>query len=528
MTMPTKTLGLADYGRIARRRIPFILVPFFIVGFVAVSVVLYLPAVYRSTGKIAVESQQIPADLVRSTVPGNADERIGLIQQIIMTDARLTQLISDFQPYQEGRETLPVKLLLDRFRKSISIEAFHDPYSFSKSTIAFSVSFDHTDPVTAREVAAKLVELFLGENNRTRNVRASDTAKFLKEEADRLRQRARELDTRVAEFKREHRDALPEHLDMRVSMLQQVEFDLRSVQREISAAEQEMRFLETQRSSNDALLASRQGSSTSAMTPEQQLRVLRSDLAKSTAIYTNSHPDVVRLRRLAGNLEAQLLAQSKGVDEAAKGFGRDPERVEIEYRISTVDTKLSSLRSQESDLRAKMTALQSQILKTPETERGLKALTFEYDSAAKEFENIRSKQQEAELAESLESQQMAERFVLLEPPSVPVRPERPNRIKLIFLGLALALGAGGGAAFAAESLDKKVRDPQTLASLLEARPFAILPYVEQPREVRRRILFTWMAWLGFFALLGALGLLVRNYDETLQNILEQALNRIPH
>jgi succinoglycan biosynthesis transport protein ExoP len=526
MTNEPQTRTLADYGRIIRRRIPFILVPFFVTGLVVASIVLLLPPVYRSTGKIAVQSQQIPDDLVRSTVPGSAAERIGTIQQLVMTDAKLTLLISKFQLYEDERATFPAEIVLKEFRKHITVEAFRDPYSFSQTAIAFTVSFDHRDPKMARDVAAQLVELFLNENKRSRNALATETAEFLKEQADKLRRRARELDARVAEFKQAHSDSLPEHLDLRVRMLQQVEFDLRSVQREISATEQEKRFLDTQRDSLDALIPSRQASSTSRMTPQQQLRALRSDLAKATGVYTNSHPDVIRLRRLIANLEALLGADSNAPQESTPGSARDPERAALVSKISTIDTRVASLAAQESDLKAKMEALQSQIMKTPETERGLRALTFEHESAVKEFDSIRSRQQEAELAESLESQQMAERFVLLEPPSLPVRPERPNRAKLLIVGLALALCAGGGAAFAAEALDTKVRDPQTLASLIEARPLAVLPYIEHRREKRRKSVFAWVAWLGFFAVIGILALLVHNYYEALQHIIVQMLNRM--
>ncbi len=524
MNNAPEPLKLGDYVRIVRRRLPYILVPFLILGLGAAGVVLSLPSMYRSTAKIAVESQQIPADLVRSTVPGSADERIGSIQQLVMTDSRLEKLISKFGLYQEDLAVLPMEKVLRKFRKNISVESFSDPYSLTKTAIAFTVSFDHTDPTTARDVATELADLFLSENSRTRNARATDTAGFLTEEADRLSQHARDLDARVAEFKRQHSDALPEHLDLRVNMLQQVEFDLRSVQREISAAEQERRFLETQRTSMAARSPARQGTATSEMTPQQQLRALRSDLAKAQALYTGSHPDVVRLKRLVANLEAQVGTRG-GNGGAAPA--RDPESAEIESKISTVDTKLSSLRTQESDLSAKMATLQAQIFKTPETERGLKELTFEYESAVKDYESVRSKQQQAELSENLESRQMAERFVLLEPPTVPVGPASPNRLKLMFIGLVLALGTGGGTALAAEAMDTRIRDPQTLTSLLGTRPLAILPYIEHRWEGPRRVFVSWVGWLSFLALLAAASVLAHQYQEPLQQVLQRVMRELP-
>ena len=112
-----QTLQLADYLRIAKRRLPLAVAPFLLIALVAVSVVLLLPSVYRSTGTVAVETQQIPADLVRSTVPGGADERIGYIKQIVMTDARLEAIIRQFGLYPEESATLPMPMVIAKLRK---------------------------------------------------------------------------------------------------------------------------------------------------------------------------------------------------------------------------------------------------------------------------------------------------------------------------------------------------------------------------------------------------------------------------
>ena len=61
-----KTLG--DYLSIAWRRKFHILIPFIVVLLITVATVLLLPPVYKSTGTILIESQQIPKELIQSTV----------------------------------------------------------------------------------------------------------------------------------------------------------------------------------------------------------------------------------------------------------------------------------------------------------------------------------------------------------------------------------------------------------------------------------------------------------------------------
>lgn len=494
-------LALGDYLRIVRRRVPHIIAPFLAILVAAVFVVLLLPPIYRSTATVAVESQQIPTDLVRTTVQGSADERIGYIAQIVMTDARLEETIHRFGLYPETLAKNPMPAVVDKLRRNIEVQAIRDPYG-SRATIAFTVSFDHPDPQMARDVAATLVELFLAENARTRNARATETAAFLKQETQRLGEEVRSLDKQVAEFKRQHSDALPEHLNLRVNMLQSAEFDLRAVQRDIAATEQERRFLETQLGVLVARPPADRGEGSLELTPEQRLRSLRAELEAASRLYTQAHPDVVRLKRLVGEAEVDVQRQAKNPADADRLVPRDPERAQIEGKIASAETRLGSLRDQEQELSARVKTLQAQILKTHEVEQGLREINLLYQAASKDYDGVREKLQQAELAENLESQHMAERFVLLEPASVPVRPARPNRMKLLILGFFLALGGGAGVAVAAEALDSRVRDPTMLARLIGVRPLAVLPYVELRHERRNRVLAASAAWLGFAGLLG--------------------------
>ncbi len=515
-------LTVGDILRMVRRRIPYALAPFFLIVVAAVSVVLLLPAVYRSAGKVAVESQQIPADLVRSTVLGTADERIGFIKQIVMTDVRLEEIVRRFGLYPEEGAAPPTARAVAKLRENVDVAAIRDSYA-SKATIAFTISFDHTDPVVARDVATELVDLFLAENVRSRNARANETTAFLRQETQRLNEQVRSLDQQVAEFKQKNSDALPEHLDLRVGMLENSKFDLRAVQRDIAAAEQERRFLEIQLDTLAARSPVQGGVPTSEVGPEERLLALRSDLARATALYTEAHPDIARFKRMIVQVEAELASQGKGKGKASGNHtpSKNPERAQVESKIQSIETRLLSLRDQEAELSARITTLEPQILKTPEVEQALRQINLDYQAAAKEYDQVRSKLQQAELAENLESQKMADRFILLEPPKIPVIPDRPDRLKLLFLAIMFALGGGVAVAFAAELLDNRVQDPPMLTALIGERPFAILPYIARPHEQGKQVLIASGAWLAFAAILGVAVMVGRQYADPISDVLRR-------
>ena len=61
---------------------------------------LLLPPTFRSTGTILIEQQEIPTDLVRSTVTSYADERVQIISQRVMTTQNLLEIIRRYDLYQ--------------------------------------------------------------------------------------------------------------------------------------------------------------------------------------------------------------------------------------------------------------------------------------------------------------------------------------------------------------------------------------------------------------------------------------------
>ena len=136
------------------------------------------------------------------------------------------------------------------------------------------------------------------------------------------------------------------------------------------------------------------------------------------------------------------------------------------------------------------------------------ALARDRDTSMQKYQDIRSRLLEAKVSEGLEVQRKGERFSLLDPPSLPENPERPNRRAIALLGLVVALASGVGAAALAENLDHAVHSAVQLASVAHAPPLAVIPYMPNTadfsRAVTRRRMLRW-AGLGAVAAIMILG-----------------------
>ena len=79
----------------------------FVTGLAAaatVALAVLLPPTYQSTATILIEQQEIPQELVRSTITSFADQRVQVISQRVMTSQNLLQIIDRYNLYPDARK----------------------------------------------------------------------------------------------------------------------------------------------------------------------------------------------------------------------------------------------------------------------------------------------------------------------------------------------------------------------------------------------------------------------------------------
>jgi uncharacterized protein involved in exopolysaccharide biosynthesis len=196
----------AYYLGLLRRRLPYFLVPFVSVLLVGGAGVYVWPATYLSEGKILVQSQQIPTELVRPTVTSAAQERIQVIEQRTTTRDNLLSIVDKFKLFPERRALMSPTQLVELMKKSIKIEPVAQALAFSRGnsqnpTVVFTVGFEYSDPQNAARVANELVTRILDLDLRDRTGRATDTTKFLAREVQRLQAESNAIDAKLAQTK---------------------------------------------------------------------------------------------------------------------------------------------------------------------------------------------------------------------------------------------------------------------------------------------------------------------------------------
>jgi uncharacterized protein involved in exopolysaccharide biosynthesis len=284
---------------------------------------LLLPPYFKSTATILIEQQEVPQELVRSTVSAYADERVQVISQRVMTTQNLLDIIRRYDLYPRERKRDTREELMKRMRKDIEFKMISadviDPRSGNprQATIAFTVSYRSRSPEQAVKVANELTTLYLNENLTERTRLAKDATSFLGAEAERLSKEIADLEHKLAVFKSEHEDALPELQSLNMTLLDRTEQELRDTEMRRMTLEQQRFHLEGQLAElkPNSMLVSDNGER--IMSTTDRLKMLKSKLASARALYAPDHPDIARLEREVRGLEAEG-GPAAGTNEIAR------------------------------------------------------------------------------------------------------------------------------------------------------------------------------------------------------------------
>ena len=472
-------LSLNDYIDVIKRRAILLGCSFTAILGISLIIAIYIPPVYQSTGTILVESQQISSDLISANNSTFADERIEIIRQRVMTREHLMRIVDKYNLFSENGKFLTVSEKIDEMRSSIEVALVNaEIKGKGLATIAFRLSFDHERPDIANKVANDLVTLFLDENIKQRTERANETTEFLTREADKLRLDLEALENKLAAFKQEHANSLPEHQELRMAMLSRTEAELKEVDRDNKSVQEELRFLDIELSAANSGLIQKPGTPDDA---PQDLASLKAEYARLIVLYKEAHPDVRAIKRQIATLEAN----GAPVDGDSMSQG-SLEIARVQAKITAMQARANSLAVQRQVLLTRMEEYERQLIQTPQVERGLITLMRDHENARKKYEEIRSKQMSARISENLEQENKAERFALLEPPLMPEKPIKPNRKKIVALGFFLAVAGAAGLVFLLETLNQRVRGVDALTSVLGRRVLVAIPYISTQAELTRR------------------------------------------
>jgi succinoglycan biosynthesis transport protein ExoP len=487
--------SLQDYIGMFKRRKFSLLMPSAITFVLAAILAFGLPATYESQATILIEEQEIPQDFVRTTITTFADQQVQVISQRVLTVKNIADIVYKFNLYDQDdpNSRLPRTELATLFRENMSMELVSadviDPRSGrpTQATIAFTLAFRDEARATAQKVTDELVTLFLNENLRNRNDQAASTEIFLSTEAERLNNELLNLEQSLADFKTTNKGSLPAQYQFNLAIIERTHREISDVNLRIQELSKNRLALAAQLSQTSSSAPTVLPSGEVVLSDLDRLKVLESDLQRISALYLDNHPDVIRLNRVISVLKnsTATAGKSTSTDATENPQAGNPAYVLLNTQLSSTEYEMQSLAKKLIELQAKIGQYEILVKRAPNVEKNYQPLLRDYDNTTVKYQDIRSKQREAAVSKNLEQKQKGERFILIEPPALPIDPVSPNRTAILLLGLVLAAGAGVGFTVLREAMDVAVHGVRELTAIMGSPPLVSIPYITNVFDIKK-------------------------------------------
>jgi polysaccharide chain length determinant protein (PEP-CTERM system associated) len=463
----------------------------------ATSFAVCLPDLYRATTVVLVE-RPVPEAFVRPTVTGEIEGRLHVIKQEILSRARLTGLIEQFNLYPDLRERFPLDTALDQMRHDMQIELTGPEHvSGRKTTVAFKLTYTGANGETAADVTNALAAFYVAQNYDIRSGEASRTTGFLKAQLDSARQQLELREAGLRAYTTSHPGELPQQVEVNLAALERLNTQLRL------NGERQLRVLEEAEKLSEGLAAAAAAGDTSAterggpvavnLLAERLERMKRELQLLEAQQYTGKHPDVVRLKTEIAALERERQdslvreAQRAKAEQTARDAAAPPPPSPTliaaagtarRRTLEGFNNELEKLKREEATLRQTIAEFEKRLEAVPEREQEFGRLTRDYQAARDVYDSLLKRYDEAQLGETMEVDRQGERFRILEPALPPPSPSAPNRLRLLIVGLLLAVSAAVAVALTAEHVDG------TFHGIDDIRAFTRVPVVATIPDIR--------------------------------------------
>ncbi len=478
-----------------------------------------LPARYKSSTLILVEQPSMPKDYVTPNIADNLQERLQSISEQILSRSRLLAIINELNLYANDRRRLSPDEIVDQMRKDIEIELVR---SEDKHINAFNVYYTASDPRIAQQVTSKLTNLFINENLEARQQESEGNTRFLETQLVTVQQTLEAQEEKIREYKAQHIGELPSQLGSNLQILTGLQAQLQAESSALNMAKQQRVYTETLLNQYNTLKEPSKGGSDDGMGLAQlneQLEKLKLQLRDLTSTYGDKYPEVRITKDKIAKTEAQrdaLVAKAKSKDGNTQAdakaeasaynatAAKDPSLLpHLQSQLKANEIEIKNREQAIAALSARINDYQTRLNQEPIREQQLADLTRGYEQTKESYDGLLKKKNESAMATSMELLQQGGHFRIIDPPSLPLKPSFPNRLKLCGIGLVIGLVLGAGVVWTSEMMDDRVYSEVELRKLLPVLVLSEIPVIHDPTDERRQQRKDWIGWAAAAVVLAA-------------------------
>jgi succinoglycan biosynthesis transport protein ExoP len=490
---------LRDYRKLLWRRKAMIAAVTLTVALVVSLVAYRLPNLYQASTTIVVDPGKVPESYVKSTATIDANQRLAILREHILSDSRLGQVIDELGLYRGLRATKTPDEIVNLMRNNIAIDATTTAPP-ARALKAFNVSFTAGSAVLAAKVSNRLASLFIEENMKVREQQVMGTANFFDSQLQKAKQEVDEKAQKLAELKARYASELPEAQNLHLQALTSAQLALREEADATTRAEQQKTSLQALLAASPDVVNLDAGGEGANTGLEQQLERLQAEMDQLRSHYGPNYPDVLSKAADIQSLQQKIKKKAEqGKSDSSVTKHHNPA---LESQIGQVDEQIRKHEARQNELRSQIKFHVGAISGVPAVQEQVSSATNDLTIASERYKRLEDRKFGADMFSDVEARQQGERFVLLDPAQPPDHPSTPNRQVIDSIGAVAGLVLSLVLVALLELLDPAIKTEREVRERLKAPILGEIPFLTTTSVNRRR------RWRSVLAATGSLLLAV--------------------
>jgi polysaccharide chain length determinant protein (PEP-CTERM system associated) len=396
-----------------------------------------LPDDYQASARVFVDTQSILKPLLAgmTTIP-NVEQQVSIMSRTLLSRPNIEKVMRMVDLDIKAKTPKENEEIIGDLMRQIRIA------STGRDDI-YTIAFNDPNPRVAKDVVQSLLTIFVESSVGDKKNDSEKAVQFLDDQIKSYEAKLVAAENALKEFKIKHSGSLPQGGDYG-TQVQAASDALNQARLDLREAEQARNAIRVQ------IYGDGTGKNpTASVNPELDARILavQKTLDNLRLQYTEQHPDIVASKRLITQLEAQKRDEAKnGKTSLDRGANYSPMLQQLNVSLSTAEARVASMRARVDEYTARYDRVRTQTVNGPELETQLAQLNRDYQVNRDNYEKLVGRREAAKLSGDLSATPDMIKFRVIDPPTVPLRPTGPDRLRLASMVFAGALLAGIAAA----------------------------------------------------------------------------------
>ena len=471
-------IGWQDYVTIVLRRRWFFIVPCAAVVALTLLIGLVLPKYYRAETLLLVEDQKVINPLIQGlAVSTPVAERMRTLREELLSWTSLNRLVHELHMDRQARDPVTFERLIKRLQREIQVRM--------RGPDLLIVAYEDRSPKLAQTLVNTITTIYMDRNVESQSAEAKTAITFLESEMAVYKKKLEDSERALRDFKELYVTQMPvatelnqQIIDLEVQLARMLVEDT-DAHPTVLATTRQIAALKRKR--NDEI----KQVITTALARGQDPALSQDLIAALDATATPTTPQDPRVQTAK---EAY-----QGWVDRLDSLARAPSAQTAAPQVQVVATTSSP---ENKSLEFIGPGTISSISLGPREEQQLARLRRDYEVQSRTYQEMQQRAERAKITQRLGDSDEGTKFKILEPARLPLRPVRPNLLKLFVFSLVIGVFVGAGAAFVAEYLDQSFQSAEDLQATVALPVLGSISTIvtEQDLEARRQRRQQWVSW----------------------------------